>query len=91
MRTTVTLLNEGGEIAFLVKVRLLRAGATGGVLDPQDVRPTFFSDNMLVLLPYEKREITADYDRESAGNTEPLIEVEAFNSDESVTVLASRR
>jgi exo-1,4-beta-D-glucosaminidase len=70
---TVTLENPGKDLAFLVRLRLLK-GAGG-----PEILPVFWEDNYICLLPGEKREVAVHVRRKDAGSAKPVLAVDGFN------------
>jgi exo-1,4-beta-D-glucosaminidase len=69
----VTVENTGSDLAFLVRLRLLKGK------DGAEVLPVFFDDNYISLLPGEKREITVHVRNSDLGATKPVLAVDGFN------------
>ena len=71
MIRTKLLVKNGESAALGARVRILRNG--------EDVLPAFFSDNYLMMMPQEIREITVEYDADQADGSETFT-VKAWNS-----------
>jgi exo-1,4-beta-D-glucosaminidase len=71
----ITLENTGSQLAFLVRLRLLKGK------DGAEVLPIFFDDNYISLLPGEKREITVHVRKSDLGAAKPVLAVDGFNVD----------
>jgi exo-1,4-beta-D-glucosaminidase len=69
----VTVENTGSDLAFLVRLRLLKGK------DGAEVLPVFFDDNYISLLPGEKREITVHVRNSDLGAAKPVLAVDGFN------------
>lgn len=69
----VTVENTGSALAFLVRLRLLKAQ------DGAEVLPVFFDDNYISLLPGEKREVTVHVRKSDPGAAKPVLAVDGFN------------
>jgi exo-1,4-beta-D-glucosaminidase len=69
----VTLENPGAQLAFLVRLRLLK-GKEG-----PEVLPIFCDDNYLSLLPGEKRELSIKVRNSDLGGASPTLAVDGFN------------
>jgi exo-1,4-beta-D-glucosaminidase len=72
---TVSVVNNGESVAFMVHPRLTRG--KGG----EDVVPVFWSDNYFSLLPGEKKSVTAKFDISSLAGAAPELVVEGWNID----------
>ena len=70
---TVTVENPSGNLAFLVRLRLLRH--PGG----PEILPAFWSDNYLSLLPGERRDVTVYVRNKEVGGSQPVLAVDGFN------------
>ena len=80
--TTVSLRNPSGNLAFLVRVRLLDGSGS-------DVLPVMWDDNFVSLLPGETREITARVAAAPAGAA-ATVRIEGWNvAAENVRVATS--
>ena len=69
----VTLENPSANLAFFVHLRLLK-GANGA-----EIAPILWEDNYVSLLPGEKREIAAVYDRRLMENAHPVVAADGWN------------
>jgi exo-1,4-beta-D-glucosaminidase len=69
----ILLDNSDAGLAFLVRLRLLK-GKNGA-----EILPIFWEDNYLVLLPGEKREVTARIRKRDLGGATPTLAVDGFN------------
>jgi exo-1,4-beta-D-glucosaminidase len=69
----ITVENTGSTLAFLVRLRLLKAQ------DGPEILPVFFDDNYLSLLPGEKREITVHVRKPDLGPAKPVLALDGFN------------
>ena len=65
--------NTGSNLAFLVRLRLLKGK------DGAEVLPVFFDDNYISLLPGEKREVTVHVRNTDLGGAKPALAVDGFN------------
>jgi exo-1,4-beta-D-glucosaminidase len=72
---TVSVVNNGESVAFMVHPRLTRG--KGG----EDVVQVFWSDNYFSLLPGEKKSVTAKFDISSLAGAAPELVVEGWNID----------
>ena len=70
---TVSVVNNGNTVAFMVHPSLTR-GKGGG-----DVVPVFWSDNYFSLLPGEKKSVAVRFDSASLDGAEPQIVVDGWN------------
>src|SRR5207253_8201478 len=77
---TVSLVNHGDTVAFMIHPRLTRG--KGG----EDVVPVFWSDNYFSLLPGEKKSVTVRFDNSSLAGTTPRL----VRSEEHTSELQSR-
>ncbi len=75
----VTVENPGTGLAFLVRLRLVKAK------DGADILPVFWEDNYLCLLPGEKREVSVRARKSDLGEGKPELVVDGFNVD-AVTI-----
>jgi exo-1,4-beta-D-glucosaminidase len=75
----VTVENPGTGLAFLVRLRLVKAKDGG------DILPVFWEDNYLCLLPGEKREVSVRARKSDLGEGKPELVVDGFNVD-AVTI-----
>jgi exo-1,4-beta-D-glucosaminidase len=73
----VTLENTSSKLAFFLHLTVLK-GKDGG-----DVKPIFWDDNYVSLMPGEKREVTATYDNKLLRGAAPTIRVDAPNQPEA--------
>jgi len=69
----VTVENTGTSIAFLTRLRLLKAK------DGPEILPVFWDDNYLSLLPGEKREVGVRIRKRDLGNNRPVLAVDGYN------------
>jgi exo-1,4-beta-D-glucosaminidase len=69
----VTLENTGSGLAFLVRLRVLRAE------DGSEILPVFIDDNYVSLLPGEKRQITVHVRNSDLGPAKPALALDGFN------------
>jgi len=76
--TRVTLKNPSSSLAFFVHLEI-RKGRDG-----DDVRPIYWQDNYVSLLPGETREITATYAASDLGGAKPAARIDGWNVDTSV-------
>jgi exo-1,4-beta-D-glucosaminidase len=70
---TVSLQNPSKDLAFLVRLRLLRG--SGG----PEILPAFWEDNYISLLPGEKREVAVHVRKKDVGEAKPVLAVDGFN------------
>ncbi len=70
---TVSVVNHGAGIAFLVNLRLTR-GKSGDTLVP-----VFWSDNYFSLLPGEKKSVTVQFESSSLAGAVPELLVDGWN------------
>jgi exo-1,4-beta-D-glucosaminidase len=70
---TVSVVNNGDSVAFMVHPRLTRG--KGG----EDVVPVFWSDNYFSLLPGEKKSVTVQFDSSSLASALPELVVDGWN------------
>jgi exo-1,4-beta-D-glucosaminidase len=75
----VTVENTSSKLAFFVHLTILR-GRNGG-----DVKPIFWEDNYISLMPGEKREIAASYGNGLLHGAQPVIRVDGINLPGSTT------
>jgi exo-1,4-beta-D-glucosaminidase len=73
MSARVVVENTGSSIAFLTRLRLLKAK------DGPEILPVFWGDNYLSLLPGEKREVEVRLPKSDMGNTKPVLAVDGYN------------
>jgi exo-1,4-beta-D-glucosaminidase len=66
----VTVRNPESHLAFFVHLTVRKGN--GG----DDVKPVFWDDNYVSLMPGEKREITATYPRKLMGGARPVVQAE---------------
>jgi hypothetical protein len=71
----VTVTNTGSSLSFFTQLKLQDAFTNG-----KSIRPAFYSDNFINLLPGESKKITIRFDKEDAGNKEFFLHTEAFNA-----------
>lgn len=69
----VSVQNPGTDLAFLVRLRLLKGK------DGAEVLPVFFDDNYLSLLPGEKREIVIHARKKDLDGVKPVLALDGFN------------
>lgn len=69
----VTVENTGSNLAFLVRLRLLKG--RGGL----EILPVFWEDNYLCLLPGEKRDVAVSVHKSELGDAKPVLAVDGFN------------
>ena len=72
-RMTVSVVNHGNSVAFMIHPRLTRD--KGG----EDVVPVFWSDNYFSLLPGEKKSVTVRFDSSSLRGATPELVVDGWN------------
>ena len=70
----VTLENPSPNLAFFVHLRVLKGD--GGA----DIAPIIWDDNYVSLMPGEKREVAATYDRRLMGSAKPVVAVDGWNA-----------
>jgi len=70
-RANITVVNNGPNIAFLIRLRIVPLG--GPFLDVSDPSPIFFSDNYLILRVGESRIIFAEFPNSILGNNPSVI------------------
>jgi exo-1,4-beta-D-glucosaminidase len=73
----VTLENTSSHLAFFVHLTVLKGK------DGADVKPIFWEDNYVTLMPGEKREITATYDAKLLRGATPTIQMDGLNLPEA--------
>ena len=71
-----TVVNRSKAIALLVRLKLMK-----GKDNQQEVLPIRWIDNYFMLLPGEKREVTAQYLLTDLGNFKPTVVAGCFNND----------
>ncbi|MFF2445622.1 FIMAH domain-containing protein [Neobacillus sp. NPDC058068] len=71
---TYTVKNKGNSIAYAVFAKI-KKGANGDL-----VAPVKMEDNYFMLLPGEKRTLSATYKLSDLGNAAPVVEVNSFNN-----------
>jgi exo-1,4-beta-D-glucosaminidase len=69
----VTVENSGSHLAFMVHLTV-RKGPAGA-----DIQPVYWEDNYFELLPGEKREVSATYQRKLLGGAKSQIKVDGWN------------
>ncbi|WP_295128828.1 glycoside hydrolase family 2 protein [uncultured Chitinophaga sp.] len=69
----VTVTNTGKSLAFFTQLKLQDGNG-------KSIRPAFYSDNFINLLPGESKKITISFDKEDAGPKEFFLRTEAFNA-----------
>ena len=69
----VMLENPSAHLAFFVHLTVLRG--KGG----EDVKPILWDDNYITLMPGEKREVTATFEKKQLMGAVPHIRVDGFN------------
>jgi exo-1,4-beta-D-glucosaminidase len=77
-RTAVTIENPTGHLAFFVHLRI-KKGQHG-----EEVLPILWEDNYFSLMPREKRQITATYQKRDLQNAAPVVEVDGWNVPNAV-------
>jgi exo-1,4-beta-D-glucosaminidase len=73
----VTLQNASSKLAFFVHMTVLKGK------DGADVKPIYWEDNYVTLMPGEKREITATYDGKLLRGAQPVIRLDGINLPEA--------
>ena len=73
----VTVQNTSSKLAFFVHLTVLKGK------DGADVKPIFWEDNYISLMPGEKREITATYNTKLLGGAQASIKVDGMNLPEA--------
>ncbi|WHY88222.1 discoidin domain-containing protein [Neobacillus novalis] len=71
---TYTVKNKGNSIAYAVFAKI-KKGANGDL-----VAPVKMEDNYFMLLPGEKRTLSATYNLSDLGNVTPVVEVNSYNN-----------
>ncbi|MFJ7728754.1 FIMAH domain-containing protein [Neobacillus sp. NPDC097160] len=71
---TYTVKNKGNAIAYAVFAKI-KKGANGDL-----VAPVRMEDNYFMLLPGEKRTLSATYKLSDLGNAAPVVEVNSYNN-----------
>jgi len=69
----VTVENSGSQLAFFVHLTV-RKGPDGG-----DIQPVYWEDNYFELMPGEKREVSATFQRKLLGGAKSQIKVDGWN------------
>jgi exo-1,4-beta-D-glucosaminidase len=69
----VTVENSSSRLAFMVHLTV-RKGPAGA-----DIQPVYWEDNYFELLPGEKREVSATYQRKLLGGAKSQIKVDGWN------------
>jgi len=69
----VTVQNTGSALAFMVHLTV-RKGPDGA-----DINPVYWEDNYFELMPGEKREVTATYQRKLLSGAKPQVKVDGWN------------
>jgi len=69
----VTLENTSSHLAFFVHMTIFKGK------DGADVKPIFWDDNYVSLMPGEKREITATYDAKELMGAQPVVRLDGMN------------
>ena len=69
----VTLTNTGANLAFLVRLRLLKGK------DGQEILPVFWDDNYVSLMPGEKREVTVRLRKSDAAGAKAVLALDGYN------------
>ena len=69
----VTVENSGSHLAFMVHLTV-RKGPGGA-----DIQPVYWEDNYFELLPGEKREVSATYQKKLLGGAKSQIKVDGWN------------
>jgi exo-1,4-beta-D-glucosaminidase len=82
--TDVTLTNNSGTVAFLLRVDVRRG--KGSKLDAGDnqVRPATYSDNYVTLWPGQSQTITETHDASLLRGKDAVVTVDGFNVDTAV-------
>ena len=70
---TVSLVNHGDSVAFMLHPRLIRGK------DGEGVVPVFWSDNYFSLLPGERKSVTVRFDSSSLAGATPELVVDGWN------------
>ncbi len=71
--TRVTLKNPSSSLAFFVHLEIRKGD------DGEDVRPIYWQDNYISLLPGERREITAAYAASDLAGAKPAVRMDGWN------------
>lgn len=71
--TIVTIENPTQKLAFLVHLRI-NQGRSG-----EEILPIFWEDNYFSLMPSEKKQITARYQRSELHGAVPVVQVDGWN------------
>ncbi len=69
----IVLENSGSSVAFLTRLRLLKAK------DGPEILPVFWEDNYLSLLPGETREVGVRVRKSDLGNAKPVLAIDGYN------------
>ena len=69
----LALVNMGSNLAFQVRLRLLKKESN------EEILPVYWEDNYLSLLPGEKREISVRLRKSDVGTTQPILAVDGMN------------
>jgi exo-1,4-beta-D-glucosaminidase len=69
----VEVVNRGKNLAFLLNLAILK-GANG-----DEIAPSYWNDNYVMLLPGEKRELTVRFDPAELQGTEPVLRANWWN------------
>ncbi len=69
----VVVSNPSPRLAFFLYLKVLR-GAQGG-----DLRPLFWSDNYITLMPHARRRLTVHFAAAALGRQRPVVEVSGWN------------
>jgi len=69
----VTVENPTKQLAFAVHLTVLKGK------DGEDIKPVLWEDNYFELMPGEKREVTATFDRKLLGGAKSQIKVDGWN------------
>ncbi len=69
----VTLTNTGANLAFFVRLRLLKGK------DGQEILPVFWDDNYVSLIPGEKREVTVRLRKSDVAGAKAVLALDGYN------------
>jgi len=72
-KLVVNIYNPGGELAFAINPKILKAASKDPVL------PVFWDDNYISLLPGEKKTLQVEFDTKYLDGAYPLLKVEGWN------------
>ncbi len=76
-RITASLANPSSNVAFSVRLKLLRAESSKRVL------PAFYDDNYFTIFPGEARDIAVRFDAKYLDGEDPKLMVEGYNMSEN--------